>query len=90
MSFKCSNRCKIVFGHLRLSLQAVNTVFMRKMCLKYQYASPVACACAHVFRKRPGCALIGTCALIRTKTVFLHQLHRKHKELIIYAFFKAE
>ena len=27
------------------------------------------CAYAHIFRKRPGCALIGACALIRTNTV---------------------
>ena len=28
------------------------------------------CAYAYVFRKRPGCALIGACVLIRTNTVF--------------------
>ena len=27
------------------------------------------CAFMHIFGKRPGCALIGACALIRTNTV---------------------
>ena len=69
LPFKCSNRCTISFDHLRLSFQAVNTVFICKMCIKYQYASPEVCACTHVFWKRQGCALIGACALIRTNTV---------------------
>ena len=68
VSFKCFNHCKIVFDHLRLSFQKVYAVFMCKMCIKYKYASPVVCACAHVFRKRPGCALTGACVLIRTNT----------------------
>ena len=50
MSFKCGNRCKIiVFDHLSLSFNAFNTVFMCKMRIKYQYASPSVCAYAHVF-----------------------------------------
>ena len=36
---------------------------------KYQYFSRVVCAYAQIFQKRPGCALIGACALIRTNTV---------------------
>ena len=38
---------------------------------KYKYAGRAVCAYVHAFRKRPGCALIGACALIRTNTVFL-------------------
>ena len=42
---------------------------MCKIVIKCQYASRAVCAYAHVFQKRPGCALIGACALIRTNTV---------------------
>ena len=73
MSFKYSNHFKIVFYHLRLRLNAVNTVFLYKHCVKYKYASRAVCAYAHVFRKRPECALIGACALIRTNTVILKE-----------------
>ena len=39
------------------------------MRMKYQYVSLVVCAYAHALRKRPGCALIGACVLIRMSTV---------------------
>ena len=44
---------------------------MCKIGIKYQYACQAVCAYAHDFRKRPGCVLIGACALIRTNTVIL-------------------
>ena len=59
----------MVFDHLRLSCDAVNTVFMCKIGIKYQYASRAVCAYAYVVEKLPGCALIGACVLIRTNTV---------------------
>ena len=37
--------------------------------LKYQCFSRAVFAYAQEFRKRPRCALIGACALIRTNTV---------------------
>ena len=43
------------------------------MAENYQYARRVVCAYVYDFQKRPGCALIGACALIRTNTVFRHQ-----------------
>ena len=70
MPLKCSNRFKIVFEYIRLNFNVVNTVFLSENCVKYQYARRAVCAYARVFRKRPGCALIGACALIRTNTVF--------------------
>ena len=69
MSFKLFNCYKIVFDHLRLSFNATNEVFLCRIGVKYQYTIRVVCAYARVFRKRPGCALIGACALIRTNTV---------------------
>ena len=44
---------------------------MCKIGTKYQYCSRVVCACAQLFQKQPGCALIGACALIRTNTVYI-------------------
>ena len=70
--FMCSIRCKIVFDHLRLSLNAVNVVLIGKFGIKYQYSSRAVCAYEHVFWKQPGCALIGACALIGTNTVLVH------------------
>ena len=61
---------QIVFDLLRLSFNVVNTVFLCKNCVKYQYASRAVCAYARVFQKRPWCVLIGACALIRTNMVF--------------------
>ena len=69
MSCKFFNRSKIVIDRRRLGFNAVNTVFMCKTGIKYQYIARAVCAYAHAFRKRPGCALIGACALIRTNTV---------------------
>ena len=60
---------KMVFDHSWLSCGAVNTVFMCKIGIEYQYASRAVCAYAYVFGKRPGCALIGAYALIRKNTV---------------------
>ena len=68
MSFKSSNHCKILFDHLRLSF---NVVLMCKIGKKYQHASRAVCAYVHGFRKRPGCALFGACALIRMNTAFI-------------------
>ena len=59
-----------MFEHVRISYNALNTVLICKIGLKYQYTFCALCAYAHVFRKRPGCGLIGACAIIRTKTVF--------------------
>ena len=58
-------------------LNTFNTVFMCKIGLKYQYASRTVCTYAHGFQKRPGCALIGACALIRTNTVGGFDLKKK-------------
>ena len=71
MSFKCSSHHKIVFDHLRMTTDMVNTVFICRIGIKYikQIASRTVCAYAHVFQKLPGCALIGACALIRMNTV---------------------
>ena len=44
-----------------------NIVLMCKIGVKYLYASQGMCA--YVFGKRPGCELIGACALIRMNTV---------------------
>ena len=52
-----------------LSFNAVNTVLVCKKNFKYQFSSRAVCIYAHVFRKLPGCALIGACALIRTNTI---------------------
>ena len=73
MPFTCSNRFKIVCDHLRLILNVVCLVFLCLISVKYQYASRTVCAYVYVFRKRPGCALIGACALIRMDMVFLIQ-----------------
>ena len=51
MSFKLINRCKIVFGYLRLSFYAVNVVLMHKIGTKYQYACRAVCAFPYDFRK---------------------------------------
>ena len=46
-----------------------NAVLVCRICVKYRYTIRAVCAYACVFRKRPGCALIGACALIRMNTV---------------------
>ena len=66
ISYKCSNRCEILFDQLRIRL---NVVSMCKIGIKYQYLSRVVCAYAQIFQKRPGCVLIGACALIRIISV---------------------
>ena len=60
-----------IFDHLRLSFNASNAEIMWRIDVKYQYTIQAVCAYARGFRKRPGCALIGVCALIRTNTVTL-------------------
>ena len=70
MSFKCSNCYKVVYDHFRLNFNASN----ESLCsigVKYQHTIGAVCAYAHVVRKRPGCALIGACAPIRTNTVVI-------------------
>ena len=70
----CFNGYKTLFDHLKLSFNSVNTVFMCKICVKYQYVSRAVHAYVHAFRKPSGCALIGACALIRINTIScLHQ-----------------
>ena len=67
--FMCSNRCKIVFKDLRFDL----TLFISNLCVKLVKNTNIPvehCALIHSFRKRPGCALIGACALIKLNTVF--------------------
>ena len=44
-------------------------VFICKIDVKCQYAGRTLWAYAYVFQKRPGCALIGACVLIRTNAV---------------------
>ena len=70
MRYKCSSRRKILFDHLRIGF---NVVLMCKIGIKYQYFSRVVCAYAQILQKRPGCALIGACALIRTNMVIKFQ-----------------
>ena len=62
----------MVFDQLKLSF---NAIYKCKIAEKYQYARRVVCAYAHVFRKRPGCALIGACALIRTNTGIFNEVY---------------
>ena len=69
MSFKCLNCCKVVYDHLQLSFNASNALSLCRIGVKYQHTIGTVCAYARVCRKRPGCALIGACALIRTNTV---------------------
>ena len=69
MSFKCSICCEVVYDHLRLSFNASNALSLCRIGVKYQHTFGAVCAYARVFRKRPVCALIGACALIRTNTV---------------------
>ena len=52
---------------------------MCKIAEKCQYARRAGCAFAHNFRKYPGCALIGACALIRTNTVNHDNHHDESK-----------
>ena len=74
MPFKSSNCCKLVFDHLSLSFNAVNTVLMYKIDVKFKYAGKAVCTYAHNFRNRIGCALIGACALIRMNMVHVYQV----------------
>ena len=66
MSYKCSNRRKLLFDQLRIRF---NVVFMSKIGIEYQYLIRVVWAYTQIFQERTGCALIGACALIRTNTV---------------------
>ena len=54
----------IVFDHLRLDFNMVNTILMCKIGVIYYNASRAVCAYALDFWKLPGCALIGACVLI--------------------------
>ena len=69
MSFKYLNCRKVVFDRSRLSFNTSNAVLICRIGVKYQYTIQAVCGYAYVFRKRPGCALIGACALIKTNTV---------------------
>ena len=57
---------------------------MPKISIKFQIASQAVCAYAHNLRKRPGCALIGACALIRTNTVITTKWGNRMKRKYIY------
>ena len=61
---------KIVFGSLRLSFNAVNTIFMCKIGINTNMLVQ-QCAFMQVFRKQPGYVLIGACVLIRMNMVDL-------------------
>ena len=54
-----------------MSFDASNAILVCRIDVKHQYTIQAVFAYAHIFRKRPGCALIGACALIKTKTVGL-------------------
>ena len=56
-----------MFDHLRISFNAVNTVLMCKIDIKYMCTNMLVAQ--YICRKQPECALIGACALIRTNTV---------------------
>ena len=71
MSFKCSSCLNIVFDHLKINFDVVNVVLMYQIPITYQDASWAVCANAHVFRKGPGCALIGACALVITNMGYI-------------------
>ena len=64
-----------MFYHLRIGLNAINKALMCKIGTNYQYVSQTVCAYDHVFRKQPGCVLIGACALIRTNMVSTHYFY---------------
>ena len=68
MLFKWFNCDKEVCDHLQLSISASIAVLMYRIDVKYQYTIRAVCAYARVFQKRPACALIGACALIKTNT----------------------
>ena len=73
MLLKCSNYCKVVYDHLRLSFNASNALSLCRIGVKYQLTISTVCAYARGFRKRTGCALNGACVLIRTNTVCVLQ-----------------
>ena len=53
-----------------------NAVLMCRICIKYQSTIRAVCTYARVFRKRPGCPLIGACALLRTNTVLFFNKYK--------------
>ena len=72
-----------MFDQLRLSFNAIQKC---KIAEKYQHARRVVCAYVYDFRKRPGCALIGACALIRTNTVVKNILTQQNFDYILVIF----
>ena len=70
MSFMCPNHRKTVFDCLRMNFNAANTVLMCKTGINTNMLVG-QCALNHVCQIRPGCVLIGTCALIRTNSVYI-------------------
>ena len=64
MSFKYTNCLKVVFDHLRFSLNASNAVLMFRISVKYQYSIRAVCAYAYVFlsEKTGVCAYWSMCA----------------------------
>ena len=73
VKFKFLAQCHKCEFHCYFFIVGREILAVSWLCLKYQYASRTLCAYAHVFRKRPGCALIGACALIRMNTI--RQIH---------------
>ena len=68
-AYRAKNRAYIRSTHRYLHVHRwVSIVCMCKTGIKYQCINRVVCAYVHDFRKRPGCALIGACVLIRTNT----------------------
>ena len=63
MSFKYTNCLKVVFDHLRFSLNASNAVLLCRISVKYQYSIRAVCAYAYVFSEKTGvCAYWSMCA----------------------------
>ena len=74
--YNFKNSLYIAWAILRnvISFNVVKSQYKCKIGIKYLNASEAVCAYAHVFRKRPGCALIRACALIRMNTVTFYQI----------------
>ena len=73
-SLKCTNYCKIAFGHLWLSFNMINTVLICKIVANINMLVE-QCAQMHIFFwKWRGCAHIGACALIRTNMFFVYHV----------------
>ena len=89
VKFKFLAQCHKCEFHCYFFIVGREILAVSWLCLKYQYASRTLCAYAHVFRKRPGCALIGACALIRMNTIRqIHQENMSQKYIYMYIQYK--